>query len=171
MWRRPGERFQDTNISEHDRYGVGWYQQVSGERTDLHIVMRDMMTGVRYRDEILDVYIRPYAGAIGPQFILMVDNAWRHRARVVEDYLQQETIIHMDWPACSPDLNPIEHVWNMLQVAILRHPVQPRTLVELGNALTEEWNNLEIAAIQRLIGSMRRRCQAVIASRRSHTSY
>ena len=44
----------------------------------------------------------------------------------------------MDWPACSPDVNPIEHVWNMLQVAILRRPVQPTTLVELGNALTKE---------------------------------
>ena len=59
----------------------------------------------------------------------------------------------------------------MLQVAILRRPVQPRTLVELGNALAEDWNNLEMAAIQRLIGSMRRRCQAVIASRVSHISY
>ena len=74
----------------------------------------------------------------------------------------------MDWPARSPVLNPIEHVWNMLQVAILRRPVQPRSVVELGNALPEEWNNLEMAAIQRFIGSTRRRCQAVVASR-GHT--
>ena len=66
-----------------------------------------------------------------PQYILMDDNARPHRARVVEDYLQQETTVRMDWPARSPGLNPIEHVWNMLQVAIVRRPVQPRTLVEL----------------------------------------
>ena len=40
--------------------------------------------------------------------------------------------------------------------------------MKLGNALTEDWNNIEMAAIQRLIGSMRRRCQTVIASRGSH---
>ena len=148
-----------------------WAGISRGGRTDLHIVMRGMMTDVRYRDEILDVYVAPYAGTIGPQFIVMDDNARPHRARVVEDCLQQETIVHMDWPACSPDLNPIEHVWNMLQLAILRRPIQPRTLEELGNALTEEWNNLEMAAIQRFIGSMRHRCQAVIASHGSHTSY
>ncbi len=73
----------------------------------------------------------------------------------------------MDCPACSPDLNPIEHVWSMLQVEMLRRPVKPTTLVELGNALTEEWNNREISAV---IGSMISRCQAVIASHGSHTS-
>ena len=67
----------------------------------------------------------------------MDDNARPRRARVVEEYLQQETIVRMDWPACSPDLNPIEHVKNMLQVAIWLRPVQPTILVELGNALTE----------------------------------
>ncbi len=129
------------------------------------------MTSVCYRDGILDIYIRLYAGAIGPQFILMDDNARLHHARMVEEYLQQETIICMDWPACLPDLNPIENVWDMLQVTISRHPVQPRTLVELGNALTEEWSNIEMAALRRLIGSMRHRCQAVFASRGLHTSY
>ena len=101
----------------------------------------------------------------------MDDNARLHRARVVEEYLQQDTIVCMDWPACSPDLNPIEHVWNLLQVAILRCPAQPTTLVELENVLIEEWDNLEMASTHRLIGSMISRCQAVIASRGSHTSY
>ena len=105
------------------------------------------------------------------QFFLMDDNARPHRSRVVSVYFQQETIVRMDWPACSPDLKPIEHVWNMLQLEILWRPVQATTLVELENFLIEEWNNLEMAAIQRLIGSMRRRCQTVFASRGSHTSY
>ena len=67
------------------------------ERTDLHVMERDTLTGVRYRDEILDVHVRPYAGAVGPKFILMDDNARPHRARVVEQYLEQETLIRMYW--------------------------------------------------------------------------
>ncbi len=43
---------------------------------------------MRYREEILDPYVRPYAGAIGNDFILMNDNARHHRAVVVEEYLE-----------------------------------------------------------------------------------
>ncbi|GFX34954.1 transposable element Tcb2 transposase [Trichonephila clavipes] len=54
---------------------------------------------------ILDPYVRPYAAAIGNDFILMDDNARTHRARIVEEYLQDHGLERMEWPARSPDLN------------------------------------------------------------------
>ncbi|GFU80785.1 transposable element Tcb1 transposase [Trichonephila clavipes] len=44
------------------------------------------------------------------EFLFMDDNARPHRANIVDECLQSEDITHMDWPAYSPDLNPIEHV-------------------------------------------------------------
>ncbi|GBN88741.1 hypothetical protein AVEN_29495-1 [Araneus ventricosus] len=97
-----------------DAYGGGsvcvWSGISLGVHTDLHVFPRGTMNTQAYRDDILDAHVRPYARAIGDDFLLQDDNAKPHRARIVDDYLQQETIQHMEWPARSLDLNPIEHV-------------------------------------------------------------
>ena len=67
-------------------------------------------------------------------FILMDHDARPHRAHITDAYLERETIVRMDWPARSPDLNPIEHALDMLQHAVSARPVQPRTLQELKGA-------------------------------------
>ena len=97
-------------------------------KTDLLVIDNGTLTAERYVNEILDVHVRPYAGAIGPDFILMDDNARAHRARITNRNLEQAAIVRLDWPARSPDLNPIEHAWDMLQKAISSRQVQPATV-------------------------------------------
>ena len=54
-----------------------------GGRTALNVFARGSLTAVRYRDEILRPLVRPYAGAVGPGFLLMQDNARPHVAGVM----------------------------------------------------------------------------------------
>ena len=175
VWRRPGGRLHADSIAEHDRYGGGSVMVLGGiswdGRTDLCVLHRGTVIAQRYRDDILDVHIRPYAGAVGDSFILMDDNACPHTAHAIQEYLEREGIEHLDWPARSPDLNPIEHVWNSLQAALSARQVQPRSIQELGAMLVQEWDNMTQASIRNLIGSMRTCCQAVIDSNGSHTLY
>ncbi|GFV04851.1 DDE_3 domain-containing protein [Trichonephila clavipes] len=51
---------------------------------------------------------------MGAEFLFMYGNARPHRANIVDECLQSEYITHMDWTAYWLDLNPIEHVWDML---------------------------------------------------------
>ena len=173
VWRMPNERFAPVCVAEHDRFGLshGLGGNKCSRETDLHVIDNGTLTALMYVNEILDVYVRPYAGAVGENFILMDDNARAHRARITDQYLEQATIVRMEWPARSPDLNPIEHAWDMLQTAVSSGPVQPASVQELRQALLEEWDQIPQYKIRRLISSMRRRCQAVIEARGHHTRY
>ncbi|GFU32539.1 transposable element Tcb2 transposase [Trichonephila clavipes] len=128
VWRDRGTRNNPAFVRERSQYRrAGWmvWGGISiGGRTDLHIIQNGTLTGRRYADEIL----RPYAGAIGDSFVFQDDNARPHRVRLVENMLEAETIQRMEWSACSPDLNPIEHVSDMLGRRIAAIPRPPATV-------------------------------------------
>ncbi|GFX36065.1 transposable element Tcb2 transposase [Trichonephila clavipes] len=93
-------------------------------RTRLHVVANGTMTGHRYIDEVLLPHVRLFRGAVGDNIVFMDDNATCHRTLAVQDCLDSEGIQRLVWPARSPDLNPIENVWDALgrQVAGRNYP-------------------------------------------------
>ncbi|GFU91858.1 transposable element Tc3 transposase [Trichonephila clavipes] len=171
IWREQRTRY---TVERHSYRGGGilvWAGISLGGHTDLHVFHGGTVTGLRYRDEILDPYVRPYAAANGNDFILMDDNARPHRARIVEEYLEDHGLERMEWPARSPDLNPIEHLWDYLgrEVAALNPP--PRSLHELKQGLLCVWSSLPIPVSDNLINSMGNRCRQCIQVRGGHIPY
>ncbi|GFW29068.1 transposable element Tcb2 transposase [Trichonephila clavipes] len=112
--RNHGSKNNPPFVHESVRFGGGGvlvYGRISIDgRTDLYIIPDGPLTARRYRDEILRSIVVPYAAAIRDDFILMDDNCRPHRVNLVEDFLFEEGIVRMEWPASALDMNPIDHV-------------------------------------------------------------
>ncbi|GFW06784.1 transposable element Tcb2 transposase [Trichonephila clavipes] len=128
IWCESGTVYRPKNIREKDRYPtcniMVWAGIMINGRTRLHVVANGTMTGQRYIDEVLLPHVRLFRGAVGDKFVFMDDNATCHRTLAVQDCLDSEGIQRLVWPARSPDLNPIENVWDALgrQVAGRNYP-------------------------------------------------
>ena len=134
-----------------------------------HVLYWGQIKSVRYRDEIL----RPVAVPLVQQrnLILQQDNARPHVARVCQDFLANNNIAPLAWPPYSPDLTPIEHMWDELDRRVRKRRNPPATLAQLRNALIDEWNNIPMRTVNALVNSIQRRIRAATAARGGHTRY
>ena len=112
----PGERLDPANVMGYDRYGGGSVMICGGisynGKTDLRTV-RGNLNAVRYCADIITPVIVPYI-ANGNADVLQQDNARCHTAGHTQNVLAASHINTLDWPAKSPDLSPIEHLWDYL---------------------------------------------------------
>ncbi|GFT54737.1 transposable element Tcb2 transposase [Trichonephila clavipes] len=158
IWRESGTAYRPENIQEKDRYPtcsiMVWAGIMINGRTRLHVVANGTMTGQRYIHEVLLPHVRLFRGAVGDKFVFMDDNATCHRTLAIQDCLDSKGIQRLVWPTRSPDLNPIENVWDALgrQVAGRNYP--PTNKNTLNRALTEEWDKLPQQLLDNVVQSM-----------------
>lgn len=161
-----------------------WGAFGASARTTLNVLLGDPESqrgGVTAR-VILTTLRSELPTILAPGSIFMQDNAPVHTARLVQNWLhdwaEENGIRLLDWPAYSPDLNPIENLWKMIKERVIEaHP----ELLDMGNSMqaldllemaaVEAWEGLEDRVLQNLIHSMRRRLQAVINADGWYTKY
>ena len=130
-------------------------------RTVLYMLVRGGITAAIHRSDILEPIVRQFAGDIGDAFILIQDNA---RA---QSFLDVEGISVMNWLAMSPDINPIEHIWDILSRHIRQRSYHPESVHNLIDALVLKLQSMP----QKGIRGMPRRCQECRDDRGGHISY
>ena len=105
----------------------------------------------------------------GDAWLFQADNDPKHTAGKNKRYLEYKEINVLDWPSQSPDINPIENLW-----AILNQSMKERTCNtedELFNYLHGAWVNLEKNILEKLIISMPERCKKVIENNGNPIGY
>ncbi len=96
-------------------WGYVWAGVCNGQRTEVHFI-DDFLNAQRYRDEILRPIVVSFIH--DHHLMLQYDNAQLLVARICSHFLEAESIPVLAWPAYSPDMSPIEHVWDALDRCI-----------------------------------------------------
>ncbi|UYV63509.1 Transposase [Cordylochernes scorpioides] len=170
VWRRRGERSNPAAIVERPtvrQRGIMVWGAIAYDSRSPLLRIQGTMTAQRYVDDVLRPVTLPYLQGI-PNALYQQDNARPHTARISQQALQDVQML--PWPPYSPDLSPIEHVWDIIGRRLHALP-QPRSEDELWQMVEREWRAIPQDAIRTLIDSLPRRVAACIAVRGGPTCY
>ena len=141
--RRRNVRFARNCVLEVDNFGgesvMMWGAISYAQKTQL-VHIPGNLSAARYRDEVLTPHMLPAMNL--RREVFQHDNARPYTARVTVDFLANQNVTILPSPSKSPDLNPIEHVWDNLDRLVRSRQPAPQTLQELQQALEQEWGRI-----------------------------
>ncbi len=104
----------------------------------------------------------------GRPCIFQHDNARPHTASITTSWLRRRIRV-LKWPACSPDLSPIENIWRIIKRKMRQR--RPKTVEQLEACISQEWDNIPIPKLEQLVSSVPRCLQTVIKRRGDATQW
>ena len=120
----------------------------------------------------LQRYLLPFANECHEEgSLFQQDNASIHRSQVTIAWMEGKGIDRMEWPALSPDLNPIENLWSMLARRVYAGGRQYTTRRELKDAIEREWDLIPMSKLTKLVSTMPKRCIEVLKSSGAKIAY
>jgi hypothetical protein len=166
VWRQINTAHNENNILPTSAFGSGgvtlWDCFSLRCKLDLY-VLNGNMNGQMYRDSVLRDIVVPHFDnhPLASRPLYMDDNARPHRARIVNQYKQQEAIDTIPWHGMSPDMNPID-----IGQRLNHRSPQCQNLAELRTAIVKEWQTFPQYKLRRFFHSIKRRVKRTVPETR-----
>lgn len=173
IWRSKNSAFEEKNVTGTVKHGGGsvmvWGCMAASGVGNL-VFIENTMNKEGYL-AILKENLAPSVDKLmlPRSWIFQQDNDPKHTSRLVKEWLLYRTPKQLDHPPQSPDLNPIEHLWEHLDRQVRKRTISSRE--SLKTALLEEWEKITADTTSTLVESMPRRIEAVISANGSQTKY
>jgi transposase len=176
VWKKPGGQLTDQHVSGTVKFGggslmlwgcmtaqgVGYACKIDG-RMDAELYTRIL------NDELLGTI--EFYGIDRSRMVFQQDNDPKHTSRFAREWFETNEIEVLDWPAQSPDLNPIEHLWWHLKRRLSGYDIDPSGIQELWERVQTEWDAIPAQVCIDLIETMPRRIDAMLKARGGYTKY
>ncbi len=172
-WRKNNTACQEKHLLPTVKFGGGsimLWGCVASAGTGNLVKVEGRMDSTQYQ-QILENNVQESVTKLKLRrgWIFQQDNDPKHCSKSTKAFMQRNKYNVLEWPSQSPDLNIIENLWCDLKQAV--HARKPSNLTELEMFCKEEWSKIPSARIQTLIGSYRKRLEAVISAKGGCTKY
>ena len=131
------------------------------------VLVNEIMNQNTYVNVLAKTYI-PWVKE-KPEVIFQQDGAPCHSGEYTKWWLQTHGVEVLPWAGQSPDLNPIEYLWDLIDRNVRKQRPLPNNVEKLKVAIMKEWAAIDVETCRNLIRSMNRRVKAVIQARGMHT--
>lgn len=174
--RRVGEEFKPECVIPTVKHGGGSIM-VWGCMTDSGVgelfVCEGRMDSTKYINVLETALLPSFTKLFGDTNMdgvkFQQDNAPCHKSARTMRWFRENNTELLDWPAQSPDLNPIEHLWGLLKRRVRRHTINNKE--DLKRCLRLEWNSITVDDCKKLVNSLPKRISAVIKAKGGPTKY
>jgi len=173
VWRKTNEEYNSKCMRATVKHGGGnviVWGCMSWNGVGLLAIVDCKMTKevyIRLLEENLQKSVKKLK--LGRNFIFQHDNDPKHTAKIVTEYIKTKKVHVLPWPAQSPDMNPIEHLWSELERRLTYR--KPSSKSDLVKMLLDEWDKITPEVTKNLVESMGRRTSALLASKGYPTKY
>jgi transposase len=175
-WKKPDEPLRSPHVKPTVKFGVGsimvWGCFTSHGTGNLCRI-EGGLDGELYRRILAEDFMETLSdlGLGVEDVIFQHDNDPKHTANLTKDWLSDNGVVVLDWPAQSPDLNPIEHLWNEAERRLRHLPTRATGKEDLWDKLQDVWNGIEADVCLNLIESMPERVNDVIKAKGGYTRW
>jgi hypothetical protein len=147
-----------------------WGAFAGAQKSDLVPIPKNKRTAKDFVEIVYEGQLRKFLGEIFGG-VLMEDGAPVHRSGAPQRWRELFMVQKLEWPANSPDLNPIENIWFSLKDAVPRRRNPPRSVEQMMEAVKSEWEAITKEKLEQLIATMPQRIRDVIEARGGHTRW
>ncbi|CAG8693877.1 15051_t:CDS:1 [Dentiscutata erythropus] len=143
-------------------YGVGNYYRIEGNinKELYHEILKDELIGMMQAWHLTN-----------NDFVFQHDNDLKHMSDIVTDWLDEKGIDVLTWPLYSPNLNPIEHLWDEVNRHLQKLPGNISSKMDLWNKIQKVWNEIDDDYVLKLIDTMSQRIKDVLKAKGGYTKW